>query len=115
MKTIHSLAYILLSFAAPAFATVTVTSPKGGATVTSPVSYVATASTTTCAKGVASMGIYVNNKLTYVVNAATMNTTLSLAAVRTAQWWKSGTNAGVPRIPKFRSRFPVVAAVANPA
>jgi len=80
MKTIHSLAYILLSFAAPAFATVTVTSPKSGATVTSPVSYVATASTTTCAKGVASMGIYVNNKLTYVVNAATMNTTLSLAA-----------------------------------
>ena len=80
MRAIHSLAYILLSFAATAFASVTVTSPKSGATVTSPVPYVATATTTTCAKGVASMGIYVNNKLTYVVNAATMNTTLSLAA-----------------------------------
>src|ERR1700761_7395142 len=80
MRTIPSLACILLSFAAPAFATVTVTSPKSGATVSSPVSYVATATTTTCSKGVASMGIYVNNKLTYVVNAAVMNTTLSLAA-----------------------------------
>jgi Bacterial Ig-like domain (group 2) len=80
MRAIHSLAYILLSFAATAFASVTVTSPKSGAIVTSPVPYIATATTTTCAKGVASMGIYVNNKLTYVVNAATMNTTLSLAA-----------------------------------
>ena len=80
MRAIHSFPYILLSFAASAFASVTVTSPKSGAIVTSPVPYVATATTTTCAKGVASMGIYVNNKLTYVVNAATMNTTLSLAA-----------------------------------
>ena len=43
------------------------------------MNYVATATTTTCAKGVASMGIYVDNKLVYVVDAATMNTTLSLA------------------------------------
>ena len=44
------------------------------------MSYVATASTTTCEKGVASMGIYVNNTLVYVVDAAKMNTTLSLGA-----------------------------------
>jgi Bacterial Ig-like domain (group 2)/Bacterial Ig domain len=78
MRIVHSLVCMGLSLAAPAFATVTITSPKSGSTVTSPVSYVATA-TTTCAKGVGSMGVYVNNKLTYVVNAAKMNTTLSLA------------------------------------
>jgi phospholipase C len=68
----------LLTTAAPAFATVTVTSPASGATVNSPVQYVATATTSTCAKGVASMGIYVNNKLTYVVNGASLNTSLTL-------------------------------------
>jgi phospholipase C len=69
----------LLALAAPAFATVTVTSPTNGSTVTSPVHYVASATTTTCSKGVASMGIYVNNKLTYVVDADTMNTELTLS------------------------------------
>src|SRR6185437_6882900 len=60
------------------FATVSVTSPANGSTVTSPVHYVATASTSTCATGVASMGIYVNNTLTKVVSGASMNTTISL-------------------------------------
>ena len=69
---------VLLTAAAPAFAGVTVTSPANGVTVNSPVQYVATATTTTCATGVASMGIYVNNKLTYVVNGASLNTALSL-------------------------------------
>ena len=57
---------------------VTVSTPAANSTVTSPVSYVATA-TTSCAKGVASMGIYVNNKLVYVVDAASLNKSLSLA------------------------------------
>lgn len=78
MRILQALLCMGLLFTAPAFATVTVTSPKSGSTVTSPVSYVA-AATTTCAKGVGSMGIYVNNKLTYVVSGAKMNTTLSLA------------------------------------
>jgi hypothetical protein len=77
MRTIYSL--VCLLFAVPTFASVTVTSPKSGSTVSSPVSYVATASTT-CAKGVSTMGIYVNNKLTYVVTGAKLNTSLSLAA-----------------------------------
>jgi hypothetical protein len=42
------------------------------------VNYVATA-TSTCAKGVASMGVYVSNKLIYVVDAASMNTKISMA------------------------------------
>jgi hypothetical protein len=70
---------VLFLCAAPAFATVTVTSPASGATLSSPVPYVATATTSTCSKGVASMGIYVDDKLTYVVDAATMNTTLTLS------------------------------------
>ncbi len=51
----------------PAFATVMVTHPSNGATVSSPTNYVATATTTTCSKGVASMGVYVDNSLEYVV------------------------------------------------
>jgi phospholipase C len=68
----------MLALGTPASATVTVSTPAAGATVTSPVHYAATASST-CATGVASMGIYVNNALTYVVNGSTLNTQLSLA------------------------------------
>ncbi|HEY3706034.1 MAG TPA: alkaline phosphatase family protein, partial [Terracidiphilus sp.] len=62
-----------------AFATVTVSSPTPNSTVTSPVHYVATASTTTCSTGVASMGIYVNNQLVYTVNGASLNTNITMA------------------------------------
>src|SRR6202035_544585 len=58
---------------------VTVTSPAANSTVTSPVTYTATATTSTCAAGVSTMGIYVNNTLTYVTNGATLNTQLTLA------------------------------------
>ncbi len=54
-----------------------VTSPSNSATVGSPVNYVATA-TTNCAKGVAAMGIYVNNQLNYSVKGAILNTSLAL-------------------------------------
>jgi hypothetical protein len=59
---------------------VIVTSPAANSTVASPVTYTATASTATCAAGVAAMGIYVNNQLTYTANGAALNTHLSLAA-----------------------------------
>ena len=68
----------LLAFTAPAFATVTVTSPTPGTTVPSPVHYVASATTSTCAKGVASMGIYVNNNLIYVVYSTQLNTSITM-------------------------------------
>ena len=71
------LAFLLC--AVPSFATVTVTSPTNGAQVSSPVHYVATA-TTTCTKGVASMGIYINNVLSYVTYTASLNTSLSFNA-----------------------------------
>ena len=79
MKSFFYVLPVVLALAAPARATVTVSSPAAGATVSSPVQYTATATTTTCATGVASMGIYVNNTLTYVVNSASMNTTLPLS------------------------------------
>jgi hypothetical protein len=60
-----------------AFGTVAVSSPASSASVTSPVRYVAAATTATCANGVASMGIYVNNQLTYVVDGARLDTSLS--------------------------------------
>ncbi len=79
MKTFPSVLALLALFAVPAFATVTVTSPSPGSTVTSPVHYVATATTSTCSSGVAAMGIYVNNKLVYTVHQASLDTSLTLA------------------------------------
>lgn len=71
---------LILALATTAFATVTVTSPTNGSTVSSPVKFVATA-TTTCTKGVASMGIYTAPYvLAYVVNGASLNTSLTLSA-----------------------------------
>jgi phospholipase C len=68
---------LLLAFASSAFATVTVSSPANGSTVTSPVHYVAKASTT-CSSGVSAMGIWVNNSLVYKVNGNSLNTTITL-------------------------------------
>jgi phospholipase C len=59
---------------------VTVTSPTPGSTVTSPVHYVATAQTATCAGGVSSMGVYVNNNLVYTVSGSSLNTNIAMAA-----------------------------------
>ncbi len=80
MKTFYCFIAVFLMTATSALATVTVSSPSNGATVGSPVAYVATATTTTCSSGVASMGIYVDGDLVYVVNGASMNTTWPLAA-----------------------------------
>jgi hypothetical protein len=56
-----------------------VTTPANNATVSSPVSYIASA-TTSCSKGVASMGIYTSpGVLAYTVNGASLNTTLGLS------------------------------------
>jgi hypothetical protein len=78
MKNLRFLSCALLLCALPAFASVTVTSPKSGATVSSPVSYVAKA-TTTCSKGVSSMGVYVNNKLIQTEKGASLNLSIALA------------------------------------
>ncbi len=64
---------------ASAFASVNVTAPNNGAVVGSPVNYVATG-TTGCAKGVASMGVYIDNKLIYVANGKSLNANIAIAA-----------------------------------
>lgn len=67
-------------FAASAFASVSVSKPANGSTVTGSVQYVASASTS-CPQGVASMGIYTApGVLAYVVNGNSLNTTLELNA-----------------------------------
>jgi hypothetical protein len=68
---------LLTSLAVSAVASVTVTSPSNGGTVSSPVNYVAS-STTGCSKGVASMGVYVDNQLQTVVNGHSMNTNVAI-------------------------------------
>jgi phospholipase C len=80
MRAIHCTVVALFAYAAAASATVSVTSPSNGATVTSPVHYVATATSSTCSDGVASMGIYDDNKLVYEVSGASLNTELTLSA-----------------------------------
>jgi hypothetical protein len=64
----------------PALATVIVSSPSNGESVNSNVQFIASANTTTCSKGVASMGIYVDNSLKYEVSGISFNTSLSLSA-----------------------------------
>lgn len=80
VRTFRSIIFILIAFASPAFASVTVTSPANGSTVSSPVHYAATATATTCSKGVASMGVYVDNNLTYVQDGTSLSANISLNA-----------------------------------
>jgi hypothetical protein len=71
--------FVCLFAAVSAFAGVTVTSPANSSTVGTSVKFVATATASSCSKGVASMGIYPEpNELSYVVNGASLNTTLNL-------------------------------------
>lgn len=60
---------------------VTVTEPVNGSTVTSPVQFMASASSPSCSKGIASMRIYPTPGWSdYTVDAAEINTSLSLAS-----------------------------------
>jgi hypothetical protein len=78
MKTFFCTIFIFVVLVTSALANVMVSSPSNETTVGSPVHYVATATSTTCSKGVSSMGIYVNNVLEYVVNGASLNTSWPL-------------------------------------
>jgi uncharacterized protein YcnI len=77
-----------------------VTSPANNSTVSSPVNYVATA-TTNCPQGVSSIGIYTApNQLAYVVNGSSLNTSLSLSPgtynTVVQEWDKCGGAATTP-------------------
>jgi len=74
------IACLLAPWAPAAFAGVNVTAPRNGATVQSPVHYAASAGSTSCSKGVGSMGIYTApGVLAYVVNGTTISTDLNLS------------------------------------
>ena len=78
MRTAYFSFLLIAAWAVNAFANVNVSAPSNGATVSSPVQYVATSSSS-CGKGVAAMGIYTApGKLAYVVNGSSLNTSLSL-------------------------------------
>jgi major membrane immunogen (membrane-anchored lipoprotein) len=70
---------VLVTLAASAWASVTVTAPANNSTVGTSVQYVATA-TTNCSKGVSAMGIYTAPyKLAYTVGGASLNTNLTFS------------------------------------
>ena len=78
MKSSVVIAFMFLAGAVPSFASVHVSSPAPNATVSSPVLYSASSSTT-CQAGIASIGIYVDNQLKYVSKGSTLNTWVSLS------------------------------------
>ena len=78
MKVLTSALLVLFSTLSAA-ATVVVSSPWSGETVGSTVTYAATSTTNTCSKGVASMGVYVDDKLLYVVHGTKLNTALAVS------------------------------------
>lgn len=94
------LACLIALFVTPAFATVSVSSPTSGTTAGSPIHFVAT-STTTCAAGVSSMGIYTAPYvLAYKVAGASLNTYLKLSAgtynTVVQEWDKCGSSTKTP-------------------
>jgi hypothetical protein len=80
MQKCHHSFFILLAaiLAIPALADVSVSSPPNGGTMSSPVPYAASGTSSTCNKGVASMGVYVNEKLVYVQQGDSLNTNLTM-------------------------------------
>lgn len=73
------LTMLVLALALPAGATVVVNSPSNGETVGSSVNFVASANTTTCSRGVAAMGVYIDNSLQAVENGVSLNRTMSVS------------------------------------
>jgi hypothetical protein len=79
LKCLWRFVSLSVLFSAPAFAAVNVSSPANGGTYTGPIQFTASGSTTSCSKGVGSMGVYTApGVLAYVVNGASLNTSLSL-------------------------------------
>ena len=82
-KYLLQIVCLLAVCASPLFAGVTVSSPANGSTYAGSVPYAASA-TSSCDKGVSSMGIYTApGVLTYVVNGSKLNTNLDLAQALT--------------------------------
>ena len=99
---------------------VSVSSPANNSTSTSPVTYTAVAGTTSCASGIASIGVYVDNQLAFVSNGDHLNTQLAMAAGmhRTVvQAWDNcgGANYAVVNVNVNATNPPSIAVTANPS
>ena len=116
MKIVARFFLVLMVFTAPAFAAITVTSPANGSTVGTDVPFAATG-TTTCAEGVASMGVWVNNILKYTEDGAKLSVTIVLPAgtysAAVQQWDYCGNTTTVPLTIKVTSGAGV--SVSSPA
>jgi hypothetical protein len=126
MKKLFYAVLTLTLATSPAFATVNVSSPSNGATVSSGVQFVGTATASGCPQGVAAVGVYVDNQLRYTANGSTLNTTLPLPAGthRTVaqEWDYCGNASGTERIVTVSSQSGVFvtapadsSTVSNPA
>jgi hypothetical protein len=94
---LYPLTTLVVVTATSAFAGVTVTAPANNSTVATSVQYVAKA-TTSCSKGIGSMGIYTApGKLAYVVNGASLNHSIVLSPgtynTVVQAWNKCGTSS----------------------
>jgi hypothetical protein len=77
MKTLCAI-FTLVLLSAPCLATVTITSPANGAKVTSPALFAAKSAAGSCSKGIATMGVAVDNELVYVIKGSNLETSLAL-------------------------------------
>jgi hypothetical protein len=75
-----ALLWLVVGLAPSSFAAVSVSLPVSNSTVASPVQFVASATTSTCSKGVASVGVYIDDVLTQVTNGTSLNVSLPLSA-----------------------------------
>lgn len=70
----------LVPFTAPAYGNVVVSSPHSYDTITSPANFAAVGTTSTCRRGIATMAVYVDDKLQHLSNGAALNVSLALVA-----------------------------------
>jgi phospholipase C len=116
--SLPTLIFFCLAFTATASATVTVSSPTPSSDVASPVHYVATASATSCSKGVAAMGIYVSNQLVYTTSSASLNTYIDLSNGQyytVVQEWDNCGGASSTAVPITVGSVPNGVSVSSPA
>ena len=117
MKYLNLPLLALVSLPAAAWAGVTVTSPLNGETVGVSAKYTASSTTSTCSKGVASMGVYVDDKLIYVVDGHELNTEIALTSGNhntvVQEWDKCGGSTFTPVAVTVATRSGV--AVTSPA
>ncbi len=78
-KTLFALSILLGAMTVTAFAGVTVSSPENGATVHSPVTFVASA-TATGRASITRMAIYVDSESVYSINRASLDTSVSMSS-----------------------------------